>query len=185
MPTDRKVAIVRWLEEMLGRSTIVIATQYRGLSASEMAELRSRLKQQGLEYHVVKNTLLRLAAQNVGKDGLMAIIQGPTALAMGFGDPIEPARFLADYLRTSRGPLSLQGGMMDGRVLTAADVNTLALLPPRKVLLAQVLGQMQAPLATLLAVLKAPLQGLATLIKARMEQMEGGNHDHTSAEGSP
>ncbi len=185
MPRDRKVALVRWLEEMLGRSTIVIATQYRGLNAAEMGQLRSRLKQQGIEYHVVKNTLLRLAAERVGKDRLMTIIAGPTALALGYGDPVAPARLLADYVRTSRTPLSIQGGIMDGRVLTAAEVNALAVLPPREVLFAQVLGQMQAPLAFLLAVLKAPLQGLANIVKARMEQMEGGDHGHTSDEGPP
>jgi large subunit ribosomal protein L10 len=172
VPKEKKIEAVRVLAERLSRSTIVIATDYRGLSVSEMSQLRQHLREVGVEYHVVKNTLARFAAEQAGKPSLAEVLQGPVALAFGFGDVVEPARALSDYLRTSRSTLAIKGGLLDGKALSVADIRSLATLPSREVLVAKLLGGMQGPIYGLVNALSAPLRGLAVVLKGRLQQME-------------
>jgi len=174
MRKEKKMEAVSQLAEKLSRCNVAITTNYRGLSVAEMTELRRRLRQGGIEYRVIKNTLARFAAKLADKEGLDQIIEGPTAIAFGYGDIAEPAKALIDYIRSSGGVLTIRGGLLGQRVLTPSEVTDLATLPPREVLMAKVLGVMQGPISALVNVLNSTLVGLVGILNARIRQLEGG-----------
>ena len=174
MRKEKKKEAVSQLAEKLSGCNIAITTDYRGLSVAEMTELRRGLRQVGTEYRVVKNTLARFAAEEAGKEGLNQIIEGPTAIAFGYADITEPAKALIDYIRSSRGALRIRGGLLEQRVLTPSQVEALATLPSREVLVAKLLGGMQGPIFGLVQVLSATLAGFVGLLSARVKQLEGG-----------
>jgi len=175
MPTARKERIVKELSELLSRARIAILTDYRGLKVDEMAEVRRRLGEVGADYRVVKNSLTRLAAQQVGKEGIIEIMEGPTAIAFGYDDEVAPAKAVMEYVRGARPQLAIRGAILDGRVLSAAEVVELASLPSREVMLGRVVGTMQAPIANLIGVLKALPAGLVRVLQARKQQLEGAS----------
>ncbi len=119
---EQKERAVGELAEKLGRSQMVVVTDYRGLSVGQMSDLRGRLRQAGAEYQVAKNTLTRFAAEQVGRGGLVEDLQGPTALAFGFEDPTVLAKALSDYVRATRLELPIRGGLLGDRALTAAEI---------------------------------------------------------------
>lgn len=170
---EKKVLAIDKLQEGLSKCSIGILTDYRGLSASEVTNLRRKLRESRIEYKVVKNTLARFAAERAGKDELVGFFQGPVAIAFGYGDIIEPARVLADYARTSKTSLSIKGGFLGDRLLTSEDVVTLATLPAREVILAKVVGGMQSPILALLNCLTNPMRGVIGVLQGRIKQMEG------------
>ncbi len=174
MRLEEKKQAVSELAHKLERSTIVITTNYRGLSVAEMTELRRRLRQEEIEYRVIKNTLARFAAEQAGKEGLTSIIEGPTAIAFGYGDVVAPPKALIDYIRSAKSELRIFGGLMGQRVLSAAEVATLATLPPKEVLIAKLLSVMQGSIFALVRVLNANIAGLLGLLVARRKQLEGG-----------
>ena len=174
MPTERKVQRVTELEQLLARCTMAIATDFTGLRVDDLTGLRKHLRAQGIEYHIVKNTLTYIAADNAGRPAFKEVVQGPTGLVLGFGDSVEPAKALHEYLRQTRSSMSVRGAVMDGRILSPEQVATLATLPPRAQLLGQLLGQMQAPIVSLLYVLQAPLQQLVTVLQRHIEQQGDG-----------
>jgi len=174
MPKEKKVESVDRLAGMLSRSAITVVTDYRGLSVAEMNQLRRRLRELGIDYRVVKNTLARFAAKKAGKEGLTYLLEGPTAIAFGYGDVAEPARALTDYLRTSRVSLSIKGGLLHERVLTPEEISLLSTLPPKSELVAKLLAGIQAPLSSLLYVLTAHVSGLMRVLHLRIQQLEGG-----------
>ncbi len=174
MPTPEKVEAVQKIAEKLSRTTLVIATDYRGLTVADITRLRRKLGESGIEYHVVKNTLTRIAAEQVGREQLAGLLEGPTAVAFGYGDPVEPARVLLDYIRSSRVELKVKGGLLDGRLLAQADLVQLATLPSREVLLAKVVGGIQGPLVSLVNVLNAPLVNLVRALQQISEKQKGG-----------
>lgn len=174
MPTPEKVEAVQKIAEKLSRTTLVIATDYRGLTVADLTRLRRKLGESGIEYHVVKNTLTRIAAEQVGREQLAGLLEGPTAVAFGYGDPVEPARVLLDYIRSSRVELKVKGGLLDGRLLAQADLVQLATLPSREVLLARVVGGIQGPLVSLVNVLNAPLVNLVRALQQISEKQKGG-----------
>lgn len=171
MPTPKKVETVERLQELLAKATVAIAADYRGLRVADMTALRRRLREAGVEFHVVKNTLARLAAEKAERPSLQKLLTGPTALALSSGNEIEAAKVLTEYLRTSRLPLSVRGAVLDGRLLGPDEVSTLATLPPREVILSQVLGGIQAPLVGLVSVLNGLLSGLVRVLDAREKQL--------------
>lgn len=173
MTTQRKLQIVQQLSELLSQSNIIIASDYRGLSVAEMSQLRCQLREMGIEYHVVKNTLAKFAAEKVSKPGLSQLLQGPIALAFGYGDITQPAKALADYYRSSKITLSIKGGLLDGQVLSAEEVSSLATLPPPEVLRARLLGVLQSPVFALQNLLSTNLRGLTPTLKARIQQLGG------------
>lgn len=176
MRREKKEEAVSQLADKISRCNIAITTDYRGLSVAEMTELRRRLRQEGIEYRVIKNTLARFAANQAGKEGLNQIIEGPTAIAFGYGDFTQPAKALIDYIRSSRGVLTIRGGLLEQRVLTASEVTELAALPPKEVLMAKILGTMQGPISALVNVLNSTLAGLVGMLNARIIQLEGGGN---------
>jgi large subunit ribosomal protein L10 len=173
MPTQKKIDTVTQLKERLERATLVASTQYRGLTVKEMQEMRRRLRQGGVEVKVVKNTLLRLAAEQAGRPALFSIVQGPTALAIAYGDVIEAAKAITSYAQGAPQAFSLSGAYLDGQVLTPAELRELVQIPPRPVLLAQLLGKMQSPLATFSGLLDAPLREFTGLLGTLLSQLPG------------
>ena len=174
MRKEEKKEAVRELAQKLSGCDVAITTDYRGLSVAEMTELRRRLRQGGIEYRVIKNTLARFAAEQAGKEGLTSIIEGPTAIAFGHGDVAAPAKALVDYIRSSKSELKIRGGLLDRRVLSIAEVTTLATLPPKEELIAKLLAGMQGTILALVNVLNANITGLLGLLIARSKQLEGG-----------
>jgi len=174
MRKEEKKEVVRELAQKLSGCDIAITTDYRGLSVAEMTELRRRLRQEGIEYRVIKNTLARFAAEQARKEGLTSIIEGPTAIAFCHGDVAAPAKALVDYIRSSKSELKIRGGLLDRRVLSAAEVTTLANLPSKEELVAKLLSGMQGTLFALVNVLSANITSFLNLLNARIKQLEGG-----------
>ena len=170
MPTKQKAKTIEELSKKLAKSPVSILTDYRGLTVAEMSQLRKQLRQAGVRYEVAKNTLARYAAQQAGIRALDSYLAGPTAIAFGAADVSEPAKLLIEYERGSR-VFKIKGGLLGTRVLSAEDVKTLAALPPREVLVAKVLGGMNAPIASLVGVLGGPMRAFVQVLRARQEQL--------------
>jgi large subunit ribosomal protein L10 len=174
MPTEKKVKVVDSLEQLFSKCTIGIMTDYRGLTAAEMNELRRRLREAGVDYKVVKNTLARLAARKAGREELASFFDGPVAVAFGYGDILEPARVLAGYIQSTKSVMSIKGGFLAEELLTSDEVMTLSAIPSREVLIARILAEVQRPMVALVSYLSAPMQGLVGVLQARIQQLEGG-----------
>jgi large subunit ribosomal protein L10 len=175
LPTQAKIEQVNELKEKLERCSITITANFTGIPGNEMTELRRRTRAAGVEFVIIKNTLMSLAADAAQRPQVKEILQGPTAVAFGYDDPVEVAKTLHDYIRTTRSALTLQGAVMgNGPALQARDVERLATLPSKPQLVAQLLGQFQAPIQRLLFVLNGPLRNLDGLLQARIRQLEGG-----------
>jgi len=171
---EQKARVVDELKEALSKSSVSILTDYKGLSTVELTILRKKLGELGIEYRVVKNTLARFAAEKAGKGFLVSSFEGPVAIAFGYGDVVEPARALLDYINSSDTTLSIRSGFLGNRLLTSEEVKTLAKIPSREVLLAQVMSGMQAPIAALLNCLTSPLRDTIGILQNRIKQLEGG-----------
>jgi len=171
MPTQKKIDLVEDLKQRMERATITVSADYRGLRVQEMDQMRKRLRAASMEVKVVKNSLLRLAADQTGAPELMQIVEGPTALVIAYDDPIEAAKAITEYAQSAPPTFSLRGAFLDGRVVSAADLRDLVRLPPRPVMLAQLAGQIQAPLATLSGLLESPLRELTSLLQSALSEL--------------
>ena len=174
MKREHKEEVVDELTQRLKAADTLLVADYRGLTMPQIDELRTRLLESGARFTVVKNTLTRRAAEAAGADALLALLEGPSAIAFleADGDMVAAAKALADAARDTH-VLEIRGGIMQGRMVTAAEVETLAKLPPEDVLRGQVLGAIIAPVTALAGLLNAPLQNLVGLIDARIEQLGG------------
>jgi large subunit ribosomal protein L10 len=170
MPTQKSVAEVEELAGLLSKSTVVIATRHSKLNTTTVDQIRRRLRETGNQYRVVKNTLVRIAADRAGKPEVKEIVSGPCAFVMGSGDPVETARVLTDHIRTNRLEVEILGATLGGRVVPGAKVADLAALPSRNVLIARLLGQLNSPAARLVTVLNGPARGLANVIQRYVEK---------------
>ena len=164
MPGVKKVRAVEELADKLSKSSVAIATDFRGASVNTMTGLRKHLRSSGIEYRVVKNTLTGLAADAAGRPEAKELLEGPTALAFGYGDPVEQIKVVTEYVRANRLPIVVRAAMLDGRVFVGAEFTALTTLPSRDVLTAQLVGQLASPLVRLATVLNQPLQGLANVL---------------------
>jgi len=173
MQKEDKERVVTDLTEKLRSSETMIVADYRGLTMPQIDALRSKLIENGARFTVVKNTLTRRAAEAAGADALLALLEGPSAIAFveADGDAVAVAKALADSARDTK-VLEIRGGVMQGRVITGADVDVLAKLPPLDVLRGQVIGAVIAPLNAIAGLINAPLQNLYGLIEARIEQLQ-------------
>jgi len=170
---EDKEGVVAELTERLKASDTLLVADYRGLTMPQIDALRTRLLESGARFSVVKNTLTRRAAEAAGADALLALLEGPSAIAFleADGDMVAAAKALADAARETR-VLAIRGGVMQGRTVSAAEVESLATLPPLDVLRGQVLGAIIAPLSALQGLVTAPLQNLYGLLDARIEQLQ-------------
>lgn len=185
MQKEDKERVVEELTEKLRTSETLIVADYRGLTMPQIDALRGRLLEHGVRFTVVKNTLTRRAAQAAGADALLALLEGPSAIAFieADGDMVAVAKALADSARETK-VLEIRGGIMQGRVISGTDVMELAKLPPLDVLRGQVLGAIIAPLSAIAALVNAPLQNLYGLIDARIEQLQAESPAATPLEKS-
>ncbi len=167
---SRKVEAVAELSEKLGRATSAIITDYRGLTVKQLEELRTRLRNDGIDYVVVKNTLARRAAAAAGVGDFSSALVGPVGLALGYGDLSAPARILNEYFRVNR-RLPIVAGLVEKRVLDAEAVRVVADLPSRDVLLSQLAGTLQSPLANLAGALTSILSNFAATLDAYREKL--------------
>ena len=168
------------LVEKLVGAEIAVLTEYRGLSVSDLQDLRGRLRPLGVEYVVAKNTMARFAAERTGRVGIVADLVGPTAFAFG-SDPVATAKALQDFTRVNRAFL-LKSALLGDRRLDTREVEQLAALPSPEQLRGRVFGMIVSPLQSTVSVLSAPLAGLARLLAARREQIEEGGGEAASGE---
>ena len=173
MKKEDKERVVADLTERLKNTETLLVADYRGLTMPQIDELRTRLLEHGARFAVVKNTLTRRAAEAAGSETLLALLEGPTAIAFleSDGDPVAVAKALVDAARDTR-VLALRGGMLEGRPVEPSEIESLAKLPPLDILRAQVLGAVTAPLTAIVGLFTAPLQNLYGLIDARIEQLQ-------------
>lgn len=174
MPNEAKVQDVAELSERFSRSTLVIATDFTGLPVNEVTALRKRLREQNVEYRVVKNRLAAIAAQQAGIERVKDILEGTSGLVVAYGDPAAAAKALDGYVRETRSRMVVRKGVMDGKLLVESQITALASLPPKNELIAKLLGQMNAPITGLVNVLTGPARGLAIVLQRRAEQLAAG-----------
>jgi large subunit ribosomal protein L10 len=173
MATEKKVQIVAGLQETFSRSRLGVLTDYRGLTTAELNELRAKFREVGIEYKVVKNSLAQLALKNAGMSALAGAFTGPLAVAFDFSDSPTVAKVLSDYLRATKSALGVRGGFLGDRLLTPKEVEALAKLPPKPVLVSQVMAGLKSPIYGLVNVLAGPLRGIMGVLQARIKQLEG------------
>ena len=186
MKKEDKERVVAELTERLRTTGTLLVADYRGLTMPQIDELRSKLIEHGARFSVVKNTLTRRAAEAAGSDTLLALLEGPTAIAFleSDGDPVAVAKALVDAARETR-VLEVRGGLLEGRPIEASAIDALAKLPPLDALRSQVLAAVIGPVTGIVALFTAPLQDLYGLIDARIEQLEAqGDTSGAEASGS-
>jgi len=170
--TEKK-EIVKELKDKLLATKGAVLTNYRGLTVAMDTKMRRKLREAGVEYRVVKNTMTRIAAHDAGIDGLDKYLEGPTAIALSVTDPVAPAKVLADFIRENKlQVLEIKAGLVEGKVVDVDGVKALASLPPREVLIAQLLGTMQAPIAGFVRVLGGVPSNLVYALEAIRKQKE-------------
>lgn len=181
LKTDKE-RIVAELVDDLGSAETFIVADYRGLTNKQLEALRDQLIPLGARFRIVKNTLTRRAAEKAGAEALLVMLEGPTAIAFieSSGDPAAVAKALAATARETN-VLVLRGGILEGKQLSAAEIEQLATLPPVDVLRGQLVGAIVAPLTSLLGLLSAPLRDLHGVITARIEQLEAQGEVVTEA----
>ena len=174
MPSEKilseKQAIVKELTEKLQTSTGGVLVDYKGTDVATDTEMRRKMREAGVEYTVIKNTMLRFAANNAGMEGLDPHLNGPSALAVSADDPVAPAKVLYEFIGKAGSTMTVKAGFVDGRLITAAEVEALSKLPAKEVLVQQVLGTMLAPVTGLANVLNANIRGLAVALQAIADQ---------------
>jgi large subunit ribosomal protein L10 len=173
MHRSEKERVVAELVERLRSTETLIVADYRGLSVTEINNLRGQLLEHGARFTVVKNTLTRRAAEEAGAEALLALLDGPTAIAFleSDGDPVAVAKALNAAARDTK-VLEIRGGILDGQQIGEADVKSLATLPPTDVLRAQLVSAVSGPLMTVVGLFTAPLRDLVNVIDARIKQLE-------------
>src|SRR6266540_4244365 len=188
MLRSEKERVVAELAERLRSTQTLMVADYRGLTMPEIDERRTRLREAGARFTVVKNTLTKLAAEAAGTKDVLELVDGPTAIAFleADGDPVAVAKVLNETAR-ARDVLVIRGGILDGAVVADEDIKRLATLPPADVLRAQLVGAVAAPLMTVVGLFTAPLRDLVGVIDARIRQLEeqGDTVPEPEAEATP
>ncbi len=154
-----KETIVSDIAQKLKGCQSAVLVDYRGLTVEEATDLRNRFREQNVEYRVLKNTMVRLAAAEAGIEGLDAYLKGPTAIAFGVEDAVAPAKIMAEFIKAQK-KTEIKGGILSGEVVDAKGVQALADLPPKEVLIAKMLGSMNKPISGFVGVLSATIRSL-------------------------
>jgi large subunit ribosomal protein L10 len=166
---EEKQLIVEEIKQHLEKSMLIVFTDYRGLKVDEMTELRNKLRVPGVEVKVLKNTMLRFALKELGNNDMADLISGPNAAIISHNDPVTPAKVLFEFAKTHKN-LEIKMGLLEGQVISPEKIKNLADLPSREVLVATVLGTMQAPITSFVRVLNANITGLARALDQIREQ---------------
>lgn len=168
MPQPEKVKRVEEISESLRRAKGVFLTDFSGLSVGEMTQLRREFRKADVSYMVVKNTLAKRSCQEVGLSGMVQYLNGPTGLAIANADPMAPVRVIVDFLKVNKakGKPEIKGAVVEGQMLTAAEAEAMKNIPPRHVLIAQVVGGIAAPLTKLVGGLQGVMRNLVYTLDA-------------------
>ena len=169
---EQKAEQVELLSEKLKKAKVAVLTDYRGLTVSQIQELRGKLRSGDVEYRVVKNTLARRAAEAAGVAALQSELEGPVAIAFGYDDLSLPSKLINEFVRSTRLKLDVKGGLVEGRVFSPEQVKQLADLPSRETLIAQLLGTLQSPVGQLVAIMQTPHQQLLGVLNAYKNKLE-------------
>jgi large subunit ribosomal protein L10 len=172
MPKPEKIAAVAEIAEDLKATDIYYFVDYRGLTFAEATDLRARLAKADATLKVVKNTLAKIAAADVGVEGLNEYLAGPTAIAYCHGDPVRVAKVIQDFIREKK-KTTVRGGKLQHSLLTPTDVERLATLPSREQLIAQLVGAIASPLTGLANVLNGPIRGLVVVLSQAQQKQAG------------
>jgi len=169
---EQKAEQVELLSEKLKKAKVAVLTDYRGLTVSQIQELRGKLRSGDVEYRIVKNTLARRAAEAAGVPALQSELEGPVAIAFGYDDLSLPSKLINEFVRSTRLKLDVKGGLVEGRVFSPEQVKQLADLPSRETLIAQLLGTLQSPVGQLVAIMQTPHQQLLGVLNAYKNKLE-------------
>ncbi len=167
---EEKKAFVSSLADQMKNASSGVLVDYKGINVADDTKLRRELRAKGVEYAVVKNTLLRLAAREIGFEALEPVLEGTTALATSATDLVAPAKILSEYAKKSNDKFKIKAGFVEGRVVSSKDVTNLADLPSKEVLVARVLAGFNTPISGLVNVLNGNLRGLAVALNAIAEK---------------
>lgn len=174
MPSEKvleaKKQVAAQLTEKVNKAVAGVIVDYKGITVADDTKLRAELRAAGVEYFVVKNTLLKIATKGSAVEGLSSVLEGTTAIALSYEDPVAAAKILSKYADNKAIPFSIKAGFVDGSILDAEGVNALAKLPSREVLIAQTLGGLNAPITGFANVLNANLRGLVIALNAIAEK---------------
>ena len=165
MPNAQKIEIVKELSEKLSKAKGIYLADFTGLTVKEAVDFRKKLKDNGVEYLVAKNTLLKIAAKEANIEGLSEYLVGPTGIAMSFDDPASPAKLIYDFAKENE-KMEVKACWMEGEVFGAEKFEDIAKLPSRDELLGRFIGDLQSPMRTLAATLQASISKLAATLNA-------------------
>jgi large subunit ribosomal protein L10 len=166
-----KVQNVDEIKEKINKAQSVVLVDYRGLNVAQLTELRSKYREAGVDYKVYKNTMMRFAFKDSGFEDFNEYLKGPSAVAFGFDDPVQAAKITAEFAKENE-QLEIKAGIVDGKIIDVDGVKYLASLPPKEVLIAQVLGGINAPIQGFANVLQGTIRSLATVLNAIAEKQE-------------
>jgi large subunit ribosomal protein L10 len=174
-----KEQVIYDLGEKVKGFQAAVLTNYRGLNVEQINHLRQRLREEKISYHVVKNTLMKLASKGTDLEKLNNYFEGPTALAISYGDPILLAKILSEFIKTQPS-LEIKIGLIQGKVASPEEVKALATMPSREVLLAQLLTTIQTPASQLLGVILIAFQEFLSVLEARIDQLGQQTNEESS-----
>jgi len=166
-----KEAEVAEVQQKLSEAQSIVFLDYRGLTVKEVTDLRNKMREAGVEYKVIKNTVIRRAAGNIGIEGLDDVLAGPTAVAFGIQDPVAPAKVLVDFVKAIK-KTEIKGGVLSGKAIDAKGVSYLANLPSKEELLAKMMGSLNAPVTGLVMVLSGVMRNFVCALNAIREKKE-------------
>ena len=171
MNRKEKAQVISDLGERVKEFQAVVLTNYRGLNVEQLSQLRQKLREEKISYHVVKNTLMKLASKGTDLEKLDSYFEGPTAMAISYGDPIPLVKILSEFVK-AQPSLEIKVGLIQGKVASPEEVKALATMPPREVLFGQLLGGIQGTASQLGAVLYNAIQQVLGILQARVDQLE-------------
>jgi large subunit ribosomal protein L10 len=166
-----KEELISDLSERVKGFQAVVLTNYRGLNVEQLSRLRQRLREEKISYHVIKNTMMRLASKGTDLEKLDNYFEGPTAMAVSYGDPVPLVKILSEFIKTQPS-LEIKIGLIQGRVASPEEVKALATMPAREVLFGQILGGIQGTATRLGTVIHNAIQQVLGTLQARVDQLE-------------
>lgn len=169
-----KAQTVSEIKQLLKDSSSVVLVDYKGINVEEATRMRRQLSEAGIKYKVYKNTLVEIAAKEVGIVGLSAHLSGPTAMAFGLSDPVAPAKQISESIKKLN-KMQIKAGLLEGKVIDAQSVKVLAELPSKQELVAKLLGSLNAPVVNLVGVLGGPVRAFVYALNSIKESKESAN----------
>ena len=164
-----KTKVIDEIKEKIQSSQAVVLVDYRGLDVAQLTELRTKYREVGVEYKVYKNTMMKFAFKDLGYEEFNEFLKGPSAVAFGIEDPVAAAKVTAEFAKKNE-KLEIKAGIVDGKIISIEEVKNLAELPSKEVLLAQVLGGLNAPIQGFTNVLQGTIRSLAIVLNAISEK---------------